>query len=108
MELSQLQKLGSEIDDRYAELGRQKGYKERNPLFYTSCLTTDLGELTEFILAKEKYRDGTDLDQKISHELSDCLWVVLMLAKHLDIDLEATYVQTMNSIKKRQAEGTAG
>jgi len=108
MHLAEFQKLGAEIDDAYAESGRSKGYKERTPLTYCGFLATDFGELTEQIMAKEQYRDGKDIDQKIAHELSDCLWVVLMLAKHLDVDLETAYMQMIQDVKKRQELGIAG
>jgi NTP pyrophosphatase (non-canonical NTP hydrolase) len=108
MNLADLQKLGADVDDAYASLGKEKGYKERTPYAYCGFLATDLGELTEFVMAKENYRDGEDLDRKIAHELSDCLWAVLMLARHLDVNMEEAYVHTMEEIKKRQELGTAG
>lgn len=108
MTITELQKLGTDIDDAYVQSGKDKGYGERTPLVYLGFLMTDFGELVEQVMAKEKYRDGEDVDQKIQHELADCLWALLMLAKKLNIHMEEAYVQMVNDVKKRQELGTAG
>lgn len=108
MHLLELQKLGTEIDDAYIESGKKKGYGERTPLVYCGFLMTDFGELTEQIMAKEKYRDGEEVDTKIAHELADCLWAVLMLAKHLNVNLETAYTEMIEVVKERHQLGTAG
>jgi len=108
MQLSELQKLGTEIDDAYIKSGKEKGYAERTPLVYLGFLMTDLGELTEQIMAKQKYRDGENIDYKIEHELADCLWAVLMLGKHLNVDMAKAYTDMIQNVKDRQEKGTAG
>lgn len=108
MQLSEFQELGAKIDDAYIKSGKVKGYKERTPLIYAGFLMTDFGELVEQIMAKERYRDGENIDKKIEHELADCLWAILMIAKHLNIDLEKSYLQMIKDVKVRQIKGTAG
>ncbi|MEZ0286705.1 MAG: MazG nucleotide pyrophosphohydrolase domain-containing protein [Candidatus Paceibacterota bacterium] len=108
MHLSELQQLGSEIDDAYIQSGKDKGYGVRTPLVYLGFLMTDLGELAEQVMAKEGYRDGEDIDKKIEHELADVLWAVLMLGKHLNVDMEKSYTEMVKVVKDRQARGTAG
>jgi NTP pyrophosphatase (non-canonical NTP hydrolase) len=108
MELAELQKLGDIIDQAYIKSGKERGYGERTPLVYTGFLMTDIGELVEQIMAKEKYRDGEDIDKKIEHELADCLWAILMLAKHLNVDMEKAYTQMIKDVQGRQQKGTAG
>lgn len=108
MELSELRKLGDVIDEAYIKSGKQKGYSERTPLVYAGFLMTDFGELVEQIMAKERYRDGKDIDKKIEHELADCLWAILMIAKHLNIDLETAYKQMIRDVKEHQEKGTGG
>ena len=41
------------------------------------------------------------MDEKIKHELSDCLWAVMMIADELDIDLENEFVKNMDQLKNR-------
>ena len=108
MNLSELEKLGAEIDDAYIKSGQEKGYGERTPLVYLGFLMTDLGELSEYVMAKQKLRDGEDIDKKIEHELADCLWAVLMLGKHLNVDMVKAYTDMIENVKARQAKGTAG
>jgi|GEM_PF-1641067 len=108
MELSKLVEAGNIIDDAYIRSGKAKKYGKRTPLVYAGFLMTDFGELVEQIMAKEKFRDGKDIDKKIEHELADCLWAILMIAKHLDIDLEKSYLQMIKDVQERQAKGNAG
>ncbi len=108
MELSELTELGNIIDQEYIRSGQEKGYNSRTPLIYAGFLMTDFGELVEQIMAKEKFRDGQDVDKKIEHELADCLWAILMIAKHLNVDLETAYKQMVKDVQGRQKKGTAG
>lgn len=109
MQLSKFIELGNKIDETYIKSGNEKGYRKRTPLVYAGFLMTDFGELVEQIMAKEKFRDGgEDIDKKLEHELADCLWALLMIAKHLNVDLEAAYRRMIKDVQKRQREGTAG
>jgi NTP pyrophosphatase (non-canonical NTP hydrolase) len=42
-----------------------------------------------------------DIDTKLAHELSDCLWSVLVLASKYNIDLETEFLKTMDELDKR-------
>jgi NTP pyrophosphatase (non-canonical NTP hydrolase) len=108
MTIHDLQALGTKIDSAYIQSGEEKQYKTRTPLVYCGFLLTDLGELVEQVMAHEKYRDGEDVKAKIEHELADCLWALLMLAKHLDVDIEKAYSEMIRVVEKRQELGTAG
>ena len=46
-------------------------------------------------------RDIEDVDNKLAHELSDCLWSILVLAKKYDADLEASFLKTMDDLEKK-------
>ena len=61
----------------------------------------DVGDLMKLILAKQGVRDISDVDSKLAHELSDCLWSILILASELDIDLERSFFATMDSLDER-------
>ena len=64
-------------------------------------LVGDIGDLMKLVLAKSGIRNTEDVDIKIGHELSDCLWCLLVLAKRYDIDLESTFISTMATLDKR-------
>lgn len=41
-----------------------------------------------------------DAEQKLAHELSDCLWSVIVLANAHGIDLEQTFLHTMDDLEQ--------
>jgi NTP pyrophosphatase (non-canonical NTP hydrolase) len=40
------------------------------------------------------------LDEKLAHELADCLWSVLVLADRLGVDLGAAFAATMSDLEQ--------
>jgi NTP pyrophosphatase (non-canonical NTP hydrolase) len=61
----------------------------------------DVGDLSKIIMAKHGLRDMEDVDAKLAHELSDCLWSVLVLADKYKIDLANEFIKTMAELDKR-------
>ncbi|MES2631041.1 MAG: MazG nucleotide pyrophosphohydrolase domain-containing protein [Patescibacteria group bacterium] len=61
----------------------------------------DVGDLSKIVMAKSGYRAMDDIDEKLRHELSDCLWSVLVLANYYDIDLESQFVKSMDELEVR-------
>jgi NTP pyrophosphatase (non-canonical NTP hydrolase) len=51
----------------------------------------DVGDLAKLIQAHAGVRKIDDFKAKLGHELSDCLWSILVLANKCGIDLEAEY-----------------
>lgn len=51
----------------------------------------DVGDLAKLIQAHAGVRKIDDCKAKLGHELSDCLWSIMVLANKCDIDLEAEY-----------------
>ena len=64
----------------------------------------DVGDLMKIIMAKNGVRDIDQVDEKLAHELSDCLWSIIILARLYNIDLEQVFMRTMNDIEKHIAE----
>jgi NTP pyrophosphatase (non-canonical NTP hydrolase) len=58
----------------------------------------DVGDLAELVQAKEGIRQIDDVDAKLAHELSDCLWSIIALAHEYGVDLEAAFVKTMDEL----------
>jgi NTP pyrophosphatase (non-canonical NTP hydrolase) len=42
-----------------------------------------------------------DVDEKLAHELSDCLWSILVLADKYKIDLSKEFKKTMDLLDER-------
>ena len=66
----------------------------------TLGLMKDVGDLAALVQASEGVRqaEGADVGKAIGHELSDCLWSVIVLADRLGVDLEAAFTQTMDDL----------
>jgi NTP pyrophosphatase (non-canonical NTP hydrolase) len=51
----------------------------------------DIGDLAKLIQANAGIRRIDDIQSKLGHELSDCLWSVIVLANKCGIDLVAEF-----------------
>ena len=58
----------------------------------------DVGDLAKLIQANAGVRDIDDCKAKLGHELSDCLWSILVLANKCGIDLEAEYTRNTSEL----------
>ncbi|HEY5667573.1 MAG TPA: hypothetical protein VIR03_00245 [Candidatus Saccharimonadales bacterium] len=61
----------------------------------------DVGALSKIVLAKNGLRAMDDVDEKLAHELADCLWSVLVLADKFGINLANEYQKTMAALNER-------
>ncbi len=101
MDLRELTVRASEIQGLYRALNRQDGHAEWRVAEYTQGLVGDVGDLAKLIMAKNNFRVAENVDDKIAHELADCLWSVLVIANELDIDLQDAFLKTMNELDKK-------
>lgn len=58
----------------------------------------DVGDLAKLIQAHAGVRTIDDCKAKLGHELSDCLWSIIVLAYKCDIDLEAEFVRNTGEL----------
>jgi len=86
---------------KYAELEIKKRGKAWTNAQMMEGFVVDVGELMEIVMAKEGARDMENVDEKLAHELSDCLWSVLVLADKYSVNLEQAFQKTMDSLEKR-------
>lgn len=64
-------------------------------------LVGDVGDLMKLVQAKNNVRLIEDVDSKIAHELSDCLWSIMVLANKYGINIEMAFLQTMNELEAK-------
>lgn len=102
-DIHDLQKRATEIAARYTVLNKRQRHNEWGPKDRMMGFVTDIGELNELVMAKEGMRSVDDVDKKLAHELSDCLWSVLILADTYNVDLEAEFLRTMQELERRTA-----
>jgi NTP pyrophosphatase (non-canonical NTP hydrolase) len=58
----------------------------------------DIGDLAKLIQANAGIRKIDNVKAKLGHELSDCLWSVIVLANKCGIDLEAAFSKNMEEL----------
>ena len=100
MEFRQLMKRALEI---------RKQYEVKETQLYGSAWTNeeialgfvgDVGDLAKLVLAENGKRIIPDSRKKLEHELADCLWSVIVLASLYEIDLEKSFLDTMNDLEE--------
>jgi NTP pyrophosphatase (non-canonical NTP hydrolase) len=91
----------------------RKLYEEKEEKLYGSSWTSeeialgfvgDVGDLAKLVVAANGKRDVENSHEKLEHELSDCLWSLIVLARMHNIDLERSFVDTMNELEKNLLE----
>jgi NTP pyrophosphatase (non-canonical NTP hydrolase) len=96
MTLEELQSRAVEIRDKYDNLNQAKRGQQLMAGF-----VGDVGDLSKIIMAKHGLRDMDDVDAKLAHELSDCLWSILVLASKYNVDMVSEFNNTMSELDSR-------
>lgn len=91
------------VRQQYDALNASRGvtWNEQNLM---SGFVGDVGDLSKIIMAKHGLRSMEDVDAKLAHELSDCLWSVLVLADKYGIDLGTEFMTSMDQLQVRIAK----
>lgn len=101
MKFEDLLKRAVEVREKYDRLNAEKRGITWNEQNLMSGFVGDVGDLSKIIMAKHGLRDMDNIDAKLAHELSDCLWSVLILADKYHIDLAAEFQRTMDELDTR-------
>jgi len=67
-------------------------------------LLGDANNLVKLLMAKQGKRDIVYNTEKLSSQLSHCLWSVIVLANMHNIDLEQTFMETMDKLENHLLE----
>lgn len=103
MNIQDLQKEAIRIREKYAEFERNRNGKEWTRAEIMEGFVGDVGDLMKLVMAKEGVRHIDNVDEKLKHELADCLWSILVLASKYEIDLEESFLKTMKELENRLA-----
>jgi NTP pyrophosphatase (non-canonical NTP hydrolase) len=98
MDLKQLTERAMEIRQQFAAGERDRGGREWTKEEVMQGFVGDVGDLMKLVMAKSGRRQIAAVDEKLAHELADCLWSVLVLAKLYNVDLEQAFSRTMDEI----------
>ncbi len=96
-----LQNRALEIWQHYRKYNKRTYGREWSGEELAMGFVGDVGDLMELIAAKEGIRPANDVDSKLGHELSDCLWSIIVLAEKYKVDLEKEFGRTMDYLEKR-------
>jgi NTP pyrophosphatase (non-canonical NTP hydrolase) len=98
MDISELSKRAMEIRTRFAEFEQARFHREWTKEEIMQGFVVDVGDLMKLVMAKSGIRQVADVDRKLAHELSDCLWCVLVLSKMYGVDIEREFMKTMDDL----------
>lgn len=100
MTIKELASMATEIKSIYDARNKKSGvtWTQQD---YMAGFVGDVGDLSKIVMAKSGKRTIDNVDEKLVHELCDCLWSVFVLADTYNIDLEKAFVSEMAQLKKR-------
>jgi NTP pyrophosphatase (non-canonical NTP hydrolase) len=101
MDFKKFSSRAEHIRNLYHTHNEKNGLKQWTAAEYAQGLAGDFGDLSKLILAKHGFREIADVEAKLEHELADMLWSILVIARELDVDLEASFLRTMNELESR-------
>lgn len=90
-----------EIRALFAEFERRTYGHEWGVSELMAGFVVDVGDLTRLVMASQGSRVAEQVPDGLAHELSDCLWSVLVLARRLDVDLGAAFTATMDELEAK-------
>lgn len=100
MHLSELTQRAMEIRERFAAYEQRRVGRTWTREEIMQGFVVDVGDLMKLVMAKAGARRVDEVDAKLAHELSDCLWSVLVLAQLYGFDLEREFLRTMDELER--------
>lgn len=104
MQFSDLEKSALQLNALYEQLETKRYGRIWTIEELALGFVGDVGDLAKLIQANAGIRNIDDCKAKLGHELSDCLWSIIVLANKCGIDLEMAFVRNTREI----AEYVAG
>jgi NTP pyrophosphatase (non-canonical NTP hydrolase) len=105
MEFQEIIQKARNVSLLYDKLNIEQGHSRWELQHYVQGFMEDLGTLSRLVMMKSGMRaPAPDLDEKLRHEICDCLWSTIRVADALNIDLEAEFPKQMEKLAKRIVE----
>lgn len=96
-----LEQRALEIRRRYDELNKRESGVSWDAQKLANGFKKNVEDLIAIVSKKNIDR------KKLEHELSDCLWSVLVISRKLDVDIERAFWATMAELDIRLDKGLA-
>jgi NTP pyrophosphatase (non-canonical NTP hydrolase) len=91
MHFSDLEKLALQLNDLYEEFEVKQWGRVWTTQELALGFVGDVGDLAKLIQARAGVRDIDECKAKLGHELSDCLWSIIILARKFSIDPQTEF-----------------
>jgi NTP pyrophosphatase (non-canonical NTP hydrolase) len=98
MNFSDIEKSALQLNDLYEQLETKRYGRIWSTEELALGFVGDVGDLAKLIQAHAGVRDIDDCKAKLGHELSDCLWSIIVLANKCGVDLEAEFVRNTKEL----------
>ena len=98
MELNEAIKKAKELREFFALLEQKRYGRGWTTSEIALGFVGDVGDLAKLVQSAAGVRNTSDLKSNLEHELSDCLWSILVLADELDIDIESAFKRTIEEL----------
>lgn len=100
MDMTQLRQRAREVRALYADQEERRYGRSWTTEEVMLGFLGDVGDLAKLVQGKAGVRPRDDLDEALAHELADCLWSVLTLADRYGVDLESSFLTTMDDLEE--------
>jgi NTP pyrophosphatase (non-canonical NTP hydrolase) len=100
MDFSELEKAALQLNTLYEQLEVKRHGRVWTTQELALGFMGDVGDLAKLIQAHAGVRAIDDVRLKLGHELSDCLWSILVLAQKCGVDLQAEFVRNTREISE--------
>lgn len=101
MDIDSMIKEGLRIRDKYDDWAKKNNVREWGLLERTTGLVTDVGELTEYVMVHMGYRSGESNQEKLKHEICDCIWALICIADYVNVDIKNEFSNLIKELDAR-------
>jgi NTP pyrophosphatase (non-canonical NTP hydrolase) len=105
MDFRQLLCKALEVRQKYKEFEEKKYGGAWSIYEIAMGLASDVGDIIRLVMAHNGRRDIPDVKLKLTNELADCLWSLIVLSDELNIDLEVAFLKTMDELSDQISKG---
>lgn len=107
MDIAELTAQAMALRDRFAAANQVRGVQPWTREDIMQGFVVDVGDLMRLVMAHNGRRAVDDASGKLAHELADCLWSVLVLARLYGVDLEAEFGRMVTEASAQLAGNTS-
>jgi NTP pyrophosphatase (non-canonical NTP hydrolase) len=104
MDFSAIEKAALQLNELYEQLEVKRYGRVWTTEELALGFVGDVGDLAKLIQANAGIRHVDDCKAKLGHELSDCLWSIIVLANKCGIDLQAEFARNTRELAEHVSD----